>query len=395
MTRLAIHLFVVVPIVAAFAWPPAATAQSDGEIGVVETAVRDVTGANARQIDGGDSVFHLETVKTGPGSAAAIALLDDSHLTIGADAEVLLDSLVYDPNTATVEGVIDMVAGIIHFRSSGVTMKLTIDTPTATIGVRGTEFDVLADDVRTEVAVQEGTVEVTSPAGIQPVTAGEVYSVDRNGEASLGTATSPEMNAAVAGMYASLSEDVESSDPQTAALTPPAEEVEEALEAVEQRNPGADLGNMLFLELDGGLVIIETLPELAPNHAEQVKALARQGAYDEARFEFVRRGYAAEIAFKGRESGIGSGQTIPAEITDTRFTRGIVGMSRPPDDPDGATGAFFIALGDAPTLNGQYTAWGRVLYGMDVLDNLAVGRPPANPDVIIRARTAGQILGQQ
>ncbi|MEQ8664472.1 MAG: peptidylprolyl isomerase [Rhodospirillales bacterium] len=397
LKSLTTRLIIAALVTAATLSVPADGVAQEGEVGTVEAAVNDVTGSGARKIGGGDPVYHMETVRTGSDSAVAINLIDESYLSIGADAELLLDSMVYDPNRGVVDGVIEMVSGIIHFRSSDVRLNVTIDTPSGSIGIRGTEFDVLAEARRTEVAVQEGTVEVTSAAGNQSVTAGEVYSFDADGNDSLSTTPSPQMAEAVAAMYATLSDSEATPGAATETASAPAtseEQVSGAVAEIQQSQPNVDLGNLVFLELDKGLVVIEALPDIAPGHAERVAELMNAGAYDNARFDFVRHGYAAEIALTGSPEGVGRGEPIAAEINEQSFTRGTVGMSRPPDDVDGATGAFFIALGDASNLDGQYTAWGRVVYGLETLDALAEGRPPASPDVILRARSASSVLGR-
>ena len=108
-------------------------------------------------------------IGTGKASAVDIRLIDESTLIMGETSELILDSMVYNPNRGVVEGTITAVKGIFRFSTSGVKMDFTINTPAATIGVRGTEFDVLTKLTETEITVHEGTIEVTSVAGPERV----------------------------------------------------------------------------------------------------------------------------------------------------------------------------------------------------------------------------------
>jgi len=146
--------------------------------------------------------------------------------------------------------------------------------------------------------------------------------------------------------------------------------------------------NMLEIELDHGTVVIEMLPEVAPRHVERIKELARNGFYDGVIFHRVIPGFMAQT---GDPTGSGRGGSqkpdLPAEFSDVPFERGTVGMARTAD-PNSANSQFFIAYAAAPHLNGQYTVWGRVVEGMDHVDKIAPGQPPANPDRMIRVRVA-------
>lgn len=391
---------------ALFSFPSLAIANTTGEVGVIDVAVKDVYGRTDKQrVASGDALFYEEEVSTGAGSAVQIDLLDESTLTMGENSSMVLDSMVYQVNRGVVEGAFTLSSGIIHFKSAGVPMAFVINTPYANIGVRGTEFDVLASEHETEVAVQEGTIEVTSTAGTQAVTIGQSYAVDAQGNATLSDTPSPELAGAVNQMLAAIAdsdqsdaarEEAASSDvgnAQTASTT--TSESGETRTAVEQAsadNPEMDLGNLLAMEMEKGLVLIEMLPDLAPNHVARVTKLMNSGAYDGKTFDFVRPGYAAEIGPLTLPADSEPLSTLVAEITDTPFVRGTVGMSHLPDQPDSAVGEFFITLDAAPSLDQAYTVWGRVVYGMDVLDKLAEGRPPTDPDAIVRFRSVSDIL---
>jgi peptidylprolyl isomerase len=144
-------------------------------------------------------------------------------------------------------------------------------------------------------------------------------------------------------------------------------------------------GPNLVIEVAGeanGTVVIDLLPEVAPQHVEQITALAREGAYDGVVFHRVIDGFMAQtgdVEF-GRAGGdmrrAGTGGSsrpdIPAEFSDLRFERGVVGMARAAN-PDSANSQFFIMFADGDFLNGQYTVFGRVIEGMEVVDAIKRG----------------------
>ncbi|MCX7645140.1 MAG: peptidylprolyl isomerase [Rhodobacteraceae bacterium] len=157
-------------------------------------------------------------------------------------------------------------------------------------------------------------------------------------------------------------------------------------------------GPNLVIEVAGqanGRVVIDLLPDLAPKHVAQVTALARAGAYDNVVFHRVIEGFMAQtgdVQFGkagGDLSRAGMGGSdlpdIPAEFSDEPFVRGTVGMARTPD-PNSANSQFFIMFADGSFLNGQYTVFGRVIEGMEVVDAIARGEPPAVPDRMVSVR---------
>ncbi|MBO6635104.1 peptidylprolyl isomerase [Parvibaculum sp.] len=140
----------------------------------------------------------------------------------------------------------------------------------------------------------------------------------------------------------------------------------------------ADPENTIYLDLKDGRVVIELLPEVAPQHVERVKTLAREGFYDGIVFHRVIPGFMAQT---GDPTGTGMGGSmlddLPAEFSNTEsFTRGAVGMART-QSPNSANSQFFIVTEDSPFLDGQYTLLGRVVEGMEYVDNIT----PKDPDV--------------
>ena len=151
---------------------------------------------------------------------------------------------------------------------------------------------------------------------------------------------------------------------------------------------GQDLENTLYMDLEAGRVVIELRPDLAPKHVARVKELTREGFYDGIVFHRVIPGFMAQ---SGDPTGTGRGGSdkpdLPAEFSGEPFVRGTLGMART-SDPNSANSQFFINFAETPHLNGQYTVWGQVVEGMDYVDRIAQGEPPADPDQIIKMQVA-------
>ena len=167
-----------------------------------------------------------------------------------------------------------------------------------------------------------------------------------------------------------------------------------ATAAFAQKLPaGLDPQNTILLDTAYGRVVIKLRPDLAPQHAERIKTLAREKFYDNAPFHRVIAGFMAQT---GDPTGTGTGKSkypdLPAEFSDVPFTRGVVGMARS-QSPNSANSQFFIMYGDVPSLNGKYTVVGEVVSGMDVVDRIKKGAEANNgmvpdPDRIVRVQIA-------
>ncbi len=142
----------------------------------------------------------------------------------------------------------------------------------------------------------------------------------------------------------------------------------------------------LHLDLStGGSVVIVMRPDKAPNHVDRVRTLARAGFYDGVIFHRVIEGFMAQT---GDPKGTGEGGSplpdLKAEFNDLPHLRGTVSMARA-DSVDSANSQFFIVLLPVMRLDGKYTPFGRVTTGMEFVDAVARGEPPANPSKIIHA----------
>ena len=146
----------------------------------------------------------------------------------------------------------------------------------------------------------------------------------------------------------------------------------------------------ILIELETGNVKIKLRPDLAPNHVQRIVELAEEGFYDGVVFHRVIPDFMAQT---GDPTGTGTGSSdkpnLKAEFSDEKHTRGIASMARS-SDPNSANSQFFICYNDASWLDGQYTIWGEVIEGMELIDVLKKGTDQSgmvqDPDKMIKVR---------
>lgn len=160
-----------------------------------------------------------------------------------------------------------------------------------------------------------------------------------------------------------------------------------------------DPENTILMELKGGTVTIQLMPDVAPKHVERMKELARAGEYDNVAFHRVIDGFMAqtgdvqhgdmEDGFNIRMAGTGGSDKpdLPAEFSKVPHARGSLGAARS-QSPNSANSQFFINFKDNDFLNGQYTVYGQVIDGMEHVDAITRGEPPAEPDRMISVKVA-------
>mgnify|MGYP000247316935 CR=1 FL=1 len=150
----------------------------------------------------------------------------------------------------------------------------------------------------------------------------------------------------------------------------------------------AATGSNLLLETSQGQIEIKLLPDIAPNHVARISELAASGFYDGIIFHRVIPGFMAQT---GDPTGTGMGGSskpnLKQEFNAEPHVRGVCSMART-NDPNTANSQFFICFDDASFLDRQYTVWGQVISGMEHVDALPKGEPPANPGVIRKATVA-------
>ena len=146
------------------------------------------------------------------------------------------------------------------------------------------------------------------------------------------------------------------------------------------------MADYLILDLKDGPVKIKLRSDLAPGHVERVKTLAGQGFYDGVVFHRVIPGFMAQT---GDPTGTGAGGSdkpdLPAEFSREPHVRGVASMARS-QNPNSANSQFFICFDDARFLDKQYTAWGKVVEGMENVDKIKRGEPVRDPDKIVTMR---------
>ena len=156
------------------------------------------------------------------------------------------------------------------------------------------------------------------------------------------------------------------------------------------------LENIIYMDLKDGRVVIELWPDLAPKHVDRIKTLARQKFYDGVVFHRVIDGFMAQT---GDPTGTGTGGSsfpdLPAEFNSAFHVEGTVSMARS-GHPDSANSQFFIVFQPAPHLDGQYTAWGKVIEGMEYVHGIKKGDSDRNgsvdnPDSIVQMRVAADL----
>ena len=173
-----------------------------------------------------------------------------------------------------------------------------------------------------------------------------------------------------------------------------------AVPAVAQQLPAnLDKANALVIDTTKGRIVIKLRTDLAPQHAERLKQLAREGYYNNVPFHRVMDGFMAQTGDGQNFNGTGGSKypNLKQEFSKVHFARGIVGMARRGDSVDSANSQFFIMFADGGSLDNQYTVIGEVVQGMDVVDKLkkappgSAGGAVADPDKMVKVQVASDI----
>jgi peptidylprolyl isomerase len=187
--------------------------------------------------------------------------------------------------------------------------------------------------------------------------------------------------------------------PKTAETSPVPETAETSPVPSIALPAGLDKANAIVIDTTKGRIVIKLRPDLAPQHAERIKQLAREGFYNNVPFHRVIDGFMAQTGDGQKFNGTGGSKypNLKEEFSHVHFKRGVVGMARRGDSVDSANSQFFIMFADAPNLDGQYTVIGEVVRGMDVVDKLkkalpdAVGGIVIDPDKMVKVQVASDI----
>ena len=163
--------------------------------------------------------------------------------------------------------------------------------------------------------------------------------------------------------------------------------------AVAQPLPaGLDKANAIVIDTTKGRIVIKLRTDIAPQHAERIKQLAREGYYNNVPFHRVMEGFMAQTGDGKNFNGTGGSKypNLAAEFSNVPFKRGIVGMARAASN-DSANSQFFIMFAEGASLNGKYTVIGEVVSGMDVVDKIKRGEPVQDPDKMVKVQVASDI----
>jgi len=153
-----------------------------------------------------------------------------------------------------------------------------------------------------------------------------------------------------------------------------------------------DKANAIVIDTSKGRIVVKLRTDLAPQHAERIKQLAREGYYNNVPFHRVIEGFMAQTGDGKNFNGTGGSKypNLAAEFSNVPFKRGIVGMARAASN-DSANSQFFIMFAEGASLNGKYTVIGEVASGMDVVDKIKRGEPVADPDKMVKVQVASDI----
>jgi cyclophilin family peptidyl-prolyl cis-trans isomerase len=166
-----------------------------------------------------------------------------------------------------------------------------------------------------------------------------------------------------------------------------------AVPAIAQPLPAnLDKANAIVIDTTKGRIVIKLRTDIAPQHAERIKLLAREGYYNNVPFHRVIEGFMAQTGDGKNFNGTGGSKypNLAAEFSNVPFKRGIVGMARAASN-DSANSQFFIMFAEGASLNGKYTVIGEVVSGMDVVDKIKRGEPVADPDKMVKVQVASDI----
>jgi len=163
-----------------------------------------------------------------------------------------------------------------------------------------------------------------------------------------------------------------------------------AAPALAQKLPAnLDKNNAIVIDTTKGRIVIALRADIAPQHAERIKQLARDGFYNNVPFHRVIDGFMAQTGDGQKFNGTGGSKypNLKQEFSSEPFKRGTVGMARS-QSPNSANSQFFIMFAETPSLNGQYTVFGEVVSGMEVVDKIKKGEPVVDPDRMMRVQVA-------
>ena len=350
-------------------------------------------------INAGDNLFYNQFVQTMDDSAATIKFEDGTSLHIGPNSMMQLDDLVYSKKSKVLTGYLNLTKGIFQFANDHKTkMYVTLKTPAATIGIRGTKFAAYAKQSYSELAVTAGNINSLTKFGSYNLDKGEALKVTPSSLIK-SNSISKEMKDRFDRASSLLKFDAglqifkvvdarkransrgRCENKLSAWLND--EELREGIK-------GIDFSRLFFVKTKYGIIVIQATK--APYLVTKIRKLVRNGYYKRVPFFNVRLGMIAEAGDFYNKNPRKPIEVKPKVILKpVRFKRGSVASGYPNDEKLGDGKSFFIALRGMSLKNSDYRVWGRVVYGIKFADKLEAGSPPSAPDFIFDMKTGSQI----
>jgi len=375
---------------------PTYPAQCEKNLGFVKNVVNKAFGNSLlKTLPQGYPISQNQRIRTSRDSSLEIHFFDNSKLHIGELSDLRLNHTPNNYKGNSPLPKIHIKKGVMRYNSiKPLNQSLEILTPHVVIDFSGGILNVVANSGGTEVTVDQGVANIKFSSESKVVSSGKTFRVSSTGGGRFKKIDSESMRVSVSKepRRIELSEGKiqgsksRSKKEGTNENLPSSYAKNEKL-AIVGRNPE----NIIYMDLSYGRVIIEMMPAFAPNHVKRIRQLVRSRFYDGLKFHNVVDGFVAETGDPTGTGLGGSGTNLNAELSEIPFNRGIVGMKHDRNNVNTADSQFFILLGDAKHLEGKYTAWGRVIHGMLLMDRMRKGSPPENPDHIIKMSLAADL----
>ncbi len=376
---------------------------SAGEsIGVAEKIVGNVhTSKPSDKISAGDELFYNQYIKTKTNSGATIKFGDGTFLNIGPDSELQLDDLVYNKKSKVLTGYLNLTGGIFRFSNDLKSkMYVTLKTPVATIGIRGTKFSAFAKRSYSELAVTEGNIDTFSKFGtfnigknqalqITPNTLRKSRSISEEMKSLFDKASTLLNFESELDMF-EIAESLDSKSWQTNCEGKPSNWLyDQKLVSILK---GKDITNLFFVKTSYGIIVIKQNSETKTGLVSNITRLVKEGYFTKLPFFNVRLGIIAEAGdFFGNKTNFKSGTIRKISLKPITFKRGSVASGYPNNRKLGGGRSFAISLRLMKLDKSDYRIWGKVIYGIQFADKLETGSPPSNPDFILDMKTGSQI----
>lgn len=329
------------------------------QIGAAEVVIKDVYRAKKDdKIKKKAGVFKNNVIQTDAESRAGIKFVDGTKIAISEKSDLKIDDFIYKGEKTVTQSTLALARGALRFSSKFSKHKTKLKMPTGTLGIRGTTFDVLSDLNSSEIAVHEGAVDFTDKKGKRfAIKEGEALRVDELGDG----VTYPEKLSEK--MVTTMNSSIQDLHQKKFYIDGPKDLGK--FKNLKTMDPD----DVLVLETKYGNIYIQLIREKAALNAAKLDQHINEKVYD-GNFQFrYQKGFVEIQPRKGTKVDLG--KSIVAELSESVFNSGSVGMVRPPKDVDGARGRIFITYRDSNHLNGKYTKVGRVVKGLEIVETVA------------------------